>query len=85
MTGAVCSLCGSNVRLRFDREAQQWRCVGECGAAKPRKSRRRRREPLFSAYLVDNGTRRRATREELQEMWRLWRKHADIREGRVHA
>ena len=41
------------------------------------------RPALFNGYLIENGKRRRARRDELREAWRLWAKHADIREGRV--
>ena len=41
------------------------------------------RPSLFEAYLVENGVRRRATREELREAHRLWWRHRDIREGRT--
>jgi hypothetical protein len=42
--------------------------------------RRRRQAPaLFSAYLIENGVRRRARRDELALAWRLWCRHADIR------
>jgi hypothetical protein len=42
--------------------------------------RRRRQAPaLFSAYLIENGVRRRARRDELALSWRLWCRHADIR------
>ena len=44
---------------------------------------KRSRPALFEGYLIENGKRRRARRDELREAWRLWAKHADIREGRV--
>lgn len=43
---------------------------------------KRRREALFQGYLVENGKRRRATKAELREAYRLWRRHWDIRTGR---
>jgi hypothetical protein len=45
-----------------------------------RPRRRRRSSPaLFSAYLIENGVRRRVRRDELALAWRLWCRHADIR------
>jgi hypothetical protein len=44
---------------------------------------KRKRPALFSGYLVENGVRRRARREELALAWRLWCRHADVRAGRV--
>jgi hypothetical protein len=38
---------------------------------------------LFSGYVVENGFRRRARREELSQTWRLWCRHGDIRAGRA--
>lgn len=42
-----------------------------------------RRPALFDGYVTDlvTGERRRLRQEELAELWRLWRKHADIRTG----
>lgn len=44
---------------------------------------KRKSEPLFDAYIVENGKRRRMNRDEIRECWRLWRKHADIRLGKL--
>lgn len=40
---------------------------------------------MFSGYVIENGVRRRARHDEIREAWRLWCKHADIRQGRVKA
>jgi hypothetical protein len=45
----------------------------------------RKRPALFSGYLIENGVKRRARQNELREAWRLWRRHADLRLGRVKA
>ena len=41
------------------------------------------RPALFENFVIQNGSRRRATRAELAEAHRLWWKHKDVREGRV--
>ena len=46
---------------------------------------KRKRPALFSGYVVENGLRRRLKREELALAWRLWCRHADVRQGRVKA
>jgi hypothetical protein len=48
---------------------------------------RRKRPAFFSGWWLDeNGVRlRRVRREEMTEVWRLWTRHRDIREGRVRA
>lgn len=73
----ACSRCGSSARLRFDRVRGVWVCADRCGST--RRPTRRRREPLFALYLVDDGTRRRSTRDELREAHRIWSTHADLR------
>jgi hypothetical protein len=41
---------------------------------------------MFCGHCVDhNGVKRRLTRQELAEAWRLWCRHSDIRLGRVKA
>jgi hypothetical protein len=45
--------------------------------------RRAKREALFDGYCVEDGKRRRLTRAELAECYRLWAKHADIRTGKA--
>ena len=49
----------------------------------PSRARPRRRPALFDGYVTDlvTGERRRLRQGELTELWRLWRKHADIRTG----
>ena len=42
---------------------------------------RRKRPAFFSGYAVEDGVRRRLRRDELHECWRMWSKHADIRNG----
>jgi hypothetical protein len=44
---------------------------------------KRRRPVLFGGYWRDptTGEKWRAKREEMREVWRLWRTHRDIREG----
>jgi hypothetical protein len=46
---------------------------------------RRGRSVFFDGFWTDlNGKKlRRITHAELREIWRLWSKHRDIREGRV--
>jgi len=52
--------------------------------AQPYKHRRARRPSLFVGWWFCDGRRlRRATRRELAEAYRLWARHADIREGRA--
>jgi hypothetical protein len=46
---------------------------------------RRKRPALFSAYVYEDGIRRRLTQRELRECWRLWCKHSDVRLGKVRA
>lgn len=80
----ACSVCGSSARLRFDREASAWVCVVGCGLSTTVDNRRSgkrayRRPSLFVGKVVDNGVRRRATRDELREAYRLWQTHADVR------
>jgi hypothetical protein len=53
------------------------------GGIQPRPVRRRRRPSLFHGWIVEDGRRRRATRAELRNAYRLWVRHADIREGRA--
>jgi hypothetical protein len=85
---AACILCGSQERLRYDRNGERWVCVESCGADErsPAIGRlSRRRSPLFEGYLIAEGQRRRATRAEIAEAHRLYFIHADVREGRAHA
>lgn len=84
--------CGSSVRLRFDREASAWVCVGMCPTGHTRAPARtawkkRKQEPLFDPWFVDPVTheRTRATRDELRAAVRIWYQHRDIREGRADA
>lgn len=44
---------------------------------------RRRTPGLFDVYVIEDGKRRRGTRAEFAEAYRLWAKHADVREGVV--
>jgi hypothetical protein len=46
---------------------------------------KRQRPALFCGYVVENGIRRRLRQNELREAWRLWCRHADVRQGRVKA
>jgi hypothetical protein len=50
------------------------------GAAAPPPRSRRRREPFFQARWLDlaSGERKRATRAELREAYRLLAKHRDL-------
>jgi hypothetical protein len=78
----ACASCGASTRLRFDHEAGQWSCAGPCGVTRRAPlPQRRRRLALFHGYLLDDGARRRASRAELVEAMRLWREHADVRQG----
>ena len=45
----------------------------------------KRKGSLFEGYWRDmNGRRmRRLTRSEMREVWRLWSRHKDIRDGRA--
>jgi hypothetical protein len=45
----------------------------------------KRKPALFCGYVVEDGVRRRLRREELALAWRLWCRHADVRQGRVKA
>ena len=44
---------------------------------------KRRRPALFHGYWLDpaSGNKKRVTRAEMAEVWRLWTRHRDIREG----
>ena len=46
-----------------------------------------KRASLFDGFWKDMSGRRmrRLTRAEMAEVWRLWAKHGDIREGRVRS
>jgi hypothetical protein len=44
---------------------------------------KRKRPPLFCAYVHEGGVRRRLTQRELRECWRLWTRHSDIRLGKT--
>ncbi len=49
---------------------------------------RRKRPAFFDGWWTDPATGRRlqrVRRAEMAEVWRLWTKHRDIREGRVSA
>lgn len=98
---ACCALCGSAARLRYDRQADRWACFDGCNVpqafvatkavdgsvrlSKRRRTKKRRRDPLFHGFWLDEDGRRtgRATRAELRELHRLWAVHADVREGRA--
>ena len=56
---------------------------GEAFELLARPVRRSRRAPYFEAYWIDlsTGARRRATRLELREAYRLLAKHRDIWQG----
>ena len=87
---AACALCGSSTRLRFDRAGGRWLCAGGCGGERRanRASRRAKRTGLFEGWWRDPATGQRlgrVRRDELAEVYRLWRAHRDIREGRVAA
>jgi hypothetical protein len=85
----ACGNCGSSVRLRYDRDRSEWRCVSACTIAHTAPMctlvPRPKRQPLFEGFIRVDGIRRRATRAELVEANRLWAVHADIREGTVGA
>jgi hypothetical protein len=55
----------------------------ERGEQLDKPKRRPKRDGLFDGYCVENGKRRRLTRAELAECYRLWAKHADIRTGKA--
>lgn len=46
---------------------------------------KRKRPAFWNSHweTLDGKPIRRITREEYRELWRLWMKHKDIREGRV--
>ena len=48
---------------------------------------KRRRPALFFGYWLDptTGEKWRVKRDEMREVWRLWSRHRDIREGHVQA
>jgi hypothetical protein len=49
---------------------------------------KRGRASLFHGFWVDPATGRRlerVSRAEMAEVWRLWIKHRDVREGRLAA
>lgn len=76
----ACASCGSSARLRFDRGLDTWTCVDACGGESVRRRTSRPRRPaLFHNYVVEDGQRRRATRDELRDAYRLWAVHADVR------
>jgi hypothetical protein len=61
------------------RRGEQVRGAAEANAM------RRKRPAMFHGDCVENGATRRLTKAELQEASRLYRRHSDIRLGRVQA
>jgi hypothetical protein len=42
----------------------------------------KKRTAFFVGFCIENGRKRRLSRREIAECWRLWAKHRDIREGK---